>query len=44
VRDAGDRAFSTLSANESLTLLSNYAALVSDDARRTLWSLSHTYW
>jgi hypothetical protein len=33
----------TLSAHESLTLLSTYAASVSDAARRTLWSLSHTY-
>jgi hypothetical protein len=41
--DAGDRDFSTLSAHESLTPLSTYAALVNDAARRTLWSLSHTY-
>jgi hypothetical protein len=41
--DAGDRGFRTLSAHESLTLLSTYAASVSDAARRTLWSLSHTY-
>jgi hypothetical protein len=37
VMDAGDRGFRTLSAHESLTPLSTYAA------RRTLWSLSHTY-
>jgi hypothetical protein len=43
VMDAGDRGFRTLSAHESLTLLSTYAASVSDAARRTLWSLSHTY-
>jgi hypothetical protein len=43
VMDAGDRGFLTLSALESLTLLSTYAASVSDAARRTLWSLSHTY-
>jgi hypothetical protein len=42
--DAGDRGFRTLSAHESLTPLSTYAALVSDAARRTMWSLSHTYW
>ena len=41
--DAGDRGFRTLSAHESLTPLSTYAASVSDAARRTLWSLSHTY-
>jgi hypothetical protein len=41
--DAGDRGFRTLSAHESLTPLSTYAASVSDGARRTLWSLSHTY-
>jgi hypothetical protein len=41
--DAGDRGFRTLSARESLTPLSTYAASVSDAARRTLWSLSHTY-
>jgi hypothetical protein len=41
--DAGDRGFKTLSAHESLTPLSTYAAPVSDAARRTLWSLSHTY-
>jgi hypothetical protein len=41
--DAGDRGFKTLSAHESLTPLSTYAALVSDAARWTLWSLSHTY-
>jgi hypothetical protein len=44
VMDAGDRGFMTLSAHESLTPLSTYAALVSDAARWTLWSLSHTYW
>jgi hypothetical protein len=43
VMDAGDRGFKTLSAHESLTPLSTYAASVSDAARRTLWSLSHTY-
>jgi hypothetical protein len=43
VMDAGDRGFLTLSAHESLTPLSTYAASVSDAARRTLWSLSHTY-
>jgi hypothetical protein len=43
VMDAGDRGFRTLSAHESLTPLSTYAASVSDGARRTLWSLSHTY-
>jgi hypothetical protein len=43
VMDAGDRGFRTLSAHESLTPLSTYVALVSDAARRTLWSLSHTY-
>jgi hypothetical protein len=43
VMDAGDRGFSTLSAHESLTPLSTYAASVSDPARRTLWSLNHTY-
>jgi hypothetical protein len=42
--DVGDRGFRTLSAHESLTPLSTYAASVSDAARRTLWSLSHTYW
>jgi hypothetical protein len=41
--DAGDRGFRTLSAHESLTPLSTYAASVSDAARRTLWSLIHTY-
>ena len=41
--DAGYRGFRTLSAHESLTPLSTYAASVSDAARRTLWSLSHTY-
>jgi hypothetical protein len=41
--DAGDKGFRTLSAHESLTPLSTYAASVSDAARRTLWSLSHTY-
>jgi hypothetical protein len=43
VMDAGDRGFRTLSAHESLTPLSTYAASISDAARRTLWSLSHTY-
>jgi hypothetical protein len=43
VMDAGDRGFRTLSAREYLTPLSTYAASVSDAARRTLWSLSHTY-
>jgi hypothetical protein len=41
--DAGDRGFRTLSAHESLTPLSTYAASVSDAARQTLWSLNHTY-
>jgi hypothetical protein len=41
--DARDRGFKTLSAHESLTPLSTYAASVSDAAHRTLWSLSHTY-
>jgi hypothetical protein len=43
VMDAGDRGFRTLSAHESLTPLSTYTASVSVAARRTLWSLSHTY-
>jgi hypothetical protein len=43
VMDAGDRGFRTLSAHESLTPLSTYAASVSSAAKRTLWSLSHTY-
>jgi hypothetical protein len=43
VMDAGDRGFRTLSAHESLTPLSTYAALASDAARWTLWTLSHTY-
>jgi hypothetical protein len=43
VMDAGDRGFKTLSAHESLTPLSTYAASISDAARRTLWSLSHIY-
>jgi hypothetical protein len=43
VMDVGDRGFRTLSAHESLTPLSTYAASVSDAAKRTLWSLSHTY-
>jgi hypothetical protein len=43
VMDVGDRGFMTLSVHESLTLLSTYTASVSDAARRTLWSLSHTY-
>jgi hypothetical protein len=41
--DAEDRCFRTLSAHESLTPLSTYAASVSNAARRALWSLSHTY-
>jgi hypothetical protein len=43
VMDARDRGFRTLSAHESLTPLSTYAASVSDAARRMMWSLSHTY-
>jgi hypothetical protein len=43
VIDVGDRGFRTLSAHESLTPLSTYAALVSDAARQPLWSLSPTY-
>jgi hypothetical protein len=43
VMDAGDRGFRTLSTHESLMPLSTYAASVSDAARRSLWSLSHTY-
>jgi hypothetical protein len=43
VMDVGDRGFRTLSSHESLTLLSTYAASVSDASRGTLWSLSHTY-
>jgi hypothetical protein len=43
VMDAGDRGFRTLSAHESLTPLSTYTASVSDAAKWTLWSLSHTY-
>jgi hypothetical protein len=43
VMDVGDRGFRTLSAHESLTQLSTYASSVSDAARRTVWSLSHTY-
>jgi hypothetical protein len=43
VIDAGDRGFRNLSAHESLTPLFTYNASVSDAARRTLWSLSHTY-
>jgi hypothetical protein len=39
VMDAGDKGFRTLSAHESLTPLSTYAASVSNAARRTLWSL-----
>jgi hypothetical protein len=35
---------SGLSAHESLTPLSTYTASVSDVARQTLWSISHTYW
>jgi hypothetical protein len=41
--DAGDMGFRTLSAHESLTPLSIYAASVSDAVKQTLWSLSHTY-
>jgi hypothetical protein len=41
--DARDRGFRTLSAHESLTPLSTYAASVSNAARRALWFLSHTY-
>jgi hypothetical protein len=41
--DAGHRGFRTLSAHESQAPLSTYAASVSDVARWTLWSLSHTY-
>jgi hypothetical protein len=41
--DAGDRWFRILTAHESLTPLSTYAASVSEAAWRTLWSLSHTY-
>jgi hypothetical protein len=44
VMDVGDIGFRTLSAHESLTPLSTYVASVSDAARRTLWSLIHTYW
>jgi hypothetical protein len=44
VMDAGDRGFRTLSAHESITRLSTYAASVSNTARQALWSLSHTYW
>jgi hypothetical protein len=44
VMDAGDKGSRTLSSHESLMLLSTYAASVSDAARRTLWSLNHTYW
>jgi hypothetical protein len=43
VMDIGDRRFRTLSAHDSLTPLSTYAASVSDAARRTLWSRNHTY-
>jgi hypothetical protein len=43
VMDADDGGFRTLSAHGSLTPLSTYAASVSDAARQTLWSLSHTY-
>jgi hypothetical protein len=42
--DVGDRGFRTLSAHESLTSVPTYAASVSNTAKRTLWSLSHTYW
>jgi hypothetical protein len=41
VMDAGDRGFRTLSAHESLTQLSTYAASVSDAARRTMVSQPH---
>jgi hypothetical protein len=41
--DAGDRGFRTLSTHESLMPLSTYAASVTNVARQTLWSLSHTY-
>jgi hypothetical protein len=43
VMDVGDRGFRTLSAHESLTPLSTYAASFSDAARQTMWSLSRTY-
>jgi hypothetical protein len=43
VMDAGDRGFRTLSAHESLIPLSTYTTSVSNAARRTPWSLSHTY-
>ena len=43
VMDEGDRGFNTLSAHESLTPLSTYAASIINAARRALWSLSHTY-
>ena len=43
VMDAGDRGFRTLSTHESLRSLSTYDVLVSNAARRALWSLSHTY-
>jgi hypothetical protein len=43
VMDEGDSGFRTLSAHESLTLLSTYATSVNNAARRALWSLSHTY-
>jgi hypothetical protein len=43
VIDAGDRGFMTLSAHESLTPLSTYITSISNAARRTMLSLSHTY-
>jgi hypothetical protein len=43
VLDAGNRGFRTLSSHESLAPLSTYTTLVSSDARRALWSLSHNY-
>jgi hypothetical protein len=43
VMDLEDRGFRTISAHESLTPLSTYGTSVSNAARRTLWSLSHTY-
>jgi hypothetical protein len=43
VMDAGDRGFRSLSAHESLTPLSTYTDSVSDAARWTMWSFSHTY-
>jgi hypothetical protein len=43
VMDVGDRGFRTLLSHETLTPLSTYVASVSDAARQTMWSLSHTY-